>query len=183
MWRMKFGTPTFVIDEADFRHRIRRYRAALPDARLVYAGRELLTSTVARWVVEEGGGLGVCSRGELATALVAGVDPNQIVVRSTAATSGELCNAASVGVGRIIVENPIDVAFLSTGLRRPQSIQVRVSSDIDSYEQNSVTAYPRAAEAIDRALDQSLVCLVGLHCHLGSQVADGSLYGEAIRQM
>src|SRR3954463_11680910 len=80
MWRMKFGTPTFVIDEADFRHRIRRYRAALPDARLVYAGRELLTSTVARWVVEEGGGLGVCSRGELATALVAGVDPNQIVV-------------------------------------------------------------------------------------------------------
>jgi hypothetical protein len=35
----EFGTPTYVIDEADFRHRIRRYRAALPEARFVYAGK------------------------------------------------------------------------------------------------------------------------------------------------
>ena|SRR6476659_7594441 len=33
----EFGTPTYVIDEADFRHRIRSYRAVLPDVRLVYA--------------------------------------------------------------------------------------------------------------------------------------------------
>ena len=76
----EFGTPTYVIDEDDFRHRIRRYRAALPEARMVYAGKALLTTAVARWVAEEGAGLGVCSRGELATALIAGVDPNQIVV-------------------------------------------------------------------------------------------------------
>jgi diaminopimelate decarboxylase len=65
----EFGTPTYVIDEDDFRHRIRRYRAALPEARLVYAGKALLTTAVAWWVAEEGGGLGVCSGGELATAL------------------------------------------------------------------------------------------------------------------
>src|SRR5258705_7994493 len=74
-----FGTPTYVVDEADFRHRIRRYRAALPEARVVYAGKTLLTTAIAQWVVEEGSGLGVCSHGELATALIAGVDPNQIV--------------------------------------------------------------------------------------------------------
>src|SRR4051812_11008616 len=49
----EFGTPTYVIDEADFRHRIRRFRAALQDARLVYAGRALLTTVVARWAAEE----------------------------------------------------------------------------------------------------------------------------------
>ena len=42
----EFGTPTYVIDEADFRHRIRRYRAVLPEARLVYSGKALLTTAV-----------------------------------------------------------------------------------------------------------------------------------------
>jgi hypothetical protein len=50
----EFGTPTYVIDEADFRHRIRCYHAALPQARLVYAGKALLTTAVAQWVAEEG---------------------------------------------------------------------------------------------------------------------------------
>src|SRR3954468_4640511 len=69
----EFGTPTYVIDETDFRHRIRRYRAALPQARVIYAGKALLTTAIARWVAEEGSGLGVRSHGELATALLAGV--------------------------------------------------------------------------------------------------------------
>jgi diaminopimelate decarboxylase len=168
----EFGTPTYVIDEADFRHRIRRYRAALPEARLVYAGKALLTTAVAQWIAEEGGGLGVCSPGELATALLAGVDPNQIVVHGMATTPGELCKAASAGVGRIVVDSPTEVAFLAADLRKPQAVQVRVSPDIDG-----------AADAIKRALDQPMLHLVGLQCHLGSQVTDASLYGEAIRQM
>src|SRR6201987_2535342 len=86
----EFGTPTYVIDETDFRHRIRRYRAALPEARLVYAGKALLTPAVARWVAEEAAGLGVRSGGELTTALVAGVEPNRIVIHGNAMTLSEL---------------------------------------------------------------------------------------------
>jgi diaminopimelate decarboxylase len=191
----EFGTPTYVIDEADFRHRIRRYRVALPEARLVYAGKALLTTAIARWVAEEGSGLGVCSGGELATALVAGADPNQIVVHGMVTTFGELCNAANVGVGRIVVGNPTEVAFLATGVRQPQAVQVHVLPDIDFHEHSSVTADltdrafdcaladGHAADAIQRALDQPLLNLVGLHCHIGSQVTDAALYGEAIRQM
>ena len=136
----EFGTPTYVIDEADFRHRIRRYRAALPEARLVYAGKALLTTAIERWVAEEGGGLGVCSRGELVTALVAGVDPNQIVVHGMATTPGELCKAANAEDGRIVVDSPTEVAFLAAGVRQPQAVQVRVSPDIDFHEHSSVTA-------------------------------------------
>jgi diaminopimelate decarboxylase len=168
----EFGTPTYVIDEADFRHRIRRYRAALPEARLIYAGKALLTTAVAQWVEEEGAGLGVCSAGELATALIAGVDPNRIVVHGMATTPGELCKAASARVGRIVVDSPTEVAFLAAGVRQPRAVQVRVSPDIDFHE-----------HAIERILDQPLLYLTGLHCHIGSQVTDASLYGEAIRQM
>ena len=109
----EFGTPTYVVDEADFRHRIRRYRAALPDVRLVYAGKALLTTAVAQWVAEEGSGLGVSSGGELATALTDG----------------------------------------------------------------------HAARAVEWILDQPLLHLTGLHCHIGSQVTDASLYGEVIREI
>ena len=172
----EFGTPTYVIDEADFRHRIRRYRAALPEARFVYAGKALLTTAIAQWVAEEGSGLGVCSHGELATALIAGVDPNQIVVHGMATTPGELRKAANAGVGRIVVDSPTEVAFLAAGVRQPQAVHVRVSPDMSLIDGH-------AADAIQRALDQPLLYLVGLQCHIGSQVTDASLYGEAIRQM
>ena len=168
----EFGTPTYVIDEADFRHRIRRYRAALPEARLVYSGKALLTTAVARWVAEEGAGLGVCSGGELTTALVAGAEPNRIMLHGKAITPSELCKAANAGVGRIVVDGPTEVALLAAGVRQPQAVQLRVSPDIDGH----------AADAIERALEQPLLNLVGLHCHIGSQVTDAALYGEVIRQ-
>jgi diaminopimelate decarboxylase len=169
----EFGTPTYVIDEADFRHRIRRYRSVLPEVRVTYAGKALLTNAIARWVAEEGASLGVCSGGELATALIAGMDPNQIVVHGMATTPSELCNAANAGVGRMVVDSPTEVALLATDLRQPQAVQVRVSPDIN-FNENC---------PIQRVLDQPLLHLVGLKCHIGSQVTDASLYGEAIRQM
>ncbi len=96
----EFGTPTYVIDEADLRHRIRRYRTALPEARFVYAGKALLTTAVAQWVAEEGGGLGVCSVGELATALVAGVNP--CAERRSPTLSGDCaCNEPSMRQVRV----------------------------------------------------------------------------------
>ena len=187
----EFGTPTYVIDEADFRHRIRRYRTALPQARLVYAGKALLTTAIARWVAEEGTGLGVCSGGEFATALVGGVDPNRIVVHGNAITPGELSNAANAGVGRIVVEGPTQVALLAAGAGQPQAVQVRVWPDVDVHEHTDLTDQMlgfaltdgHAADAIQRALDQPLLYLVGVQCHIGSQVSDAALYGEAIRQM
>ena len=172
----EFGTPTYVIDEADFRHRIRRYRAALPEVRLVYAGKALLSTAVAQWVAEEGGGLGVYSGGELATALVAGVVPNQIVMHGNATTSGELRRAANVRVGRIVVDSPTQVALLATGVRQPQAVQVRITPNMALIDGN-------AAGTVERILDQPLLYLVGLHCDIGSQVTDASLYGEVIRQM
>ena len=65
----EFGTPTYVMDEEDFRARIRGYRAAIPGVELVYDGKALLSAAVAGWAAAEGAGVGVCSGGELATAL------------------------------------------------------------------------------------------------------------------
>src|ERR1700759_3809082 len=68
----EFGTPAYVIDEADLRDRARRYRAALGNAEVLYAAKSLLTIAVARWAHEEGLGMDVCSVGEMATAMAGG---------------------------------------------------------------------------------------------------------------
>jgi diaminopimelate decarboxylase len=124
---------------------------------LVYAGKALLTTAVAEWVAEEGSGLGVSSPGELATALIAGVDPDQIVVHGMVTSPRELCTAVGAWVGRVVVDSPTEVAALATGMRQLQAVQVRVSPDLDCH----------AANAIQGALNQPLLYLVGLQCQIG----------------
>ena len=50
----EFRTPAYVLDETDFRTRLRRYRSALAGVEVVYAAKSLLCTGVARWATEEG---------------------------------------------------------------------------------------------------------------------------------
>ena len=64
-----FGTPTYVVDEDDFRRRARAFKDAFPRADVYYAGKAFLCVAAARWIAEEGLSLDVCTGGELAVAL------------------------------------------------------------------------------------------------------------------
>ena len=171
----EFRTPAYVLDETHFRHRIRDHRSALPDVEIVYAAESLLTTDVARWVAEEGVGIGVGSRAELAVALAAGVDPARIVLHGSAAAVDELRDAAILGVGRIVIDSLMEIAFLACEARRQQRVLIRVIPDPDTHDW--------VAESAERILGQPLLELVGLHCHIGSQVADPVGYGEAVHRM
>jgi diaminopimelate decarboxylase len=181
----EFGTPTRVVDEEDFRARIREYRAALPDVALVYAGMALLSTAVAGWAAAEGAGVAVCSGGELATVLAGGMPGSRIVLHGNAKTPGELHEAAAAGVGRVVIDSPSEIALLAAQrLRRRQHVLVRVIPDTDTDGKfGFALAGGQAAGAVKRVLDQPCLDLVGLHCQLGSQLTDPGLYGEAIRQM
>lgn len=191
----EFRTPTYVIDEADFRQRARRYRRALRDAEVVYAGKSLLTIAIARWAREEGLGVDVCSAGELATAVAGGVPPSRIVMHGNAKPIDELRAAVRVGVGRIVVDSCNEIAYLAGLADRRQRVLIRVTPDIDIHGHRAVAtgiadqkfgfslSGGHAAEAVARVLPHRQLDLVGLHCHIGSQVSDPALYGEAIRRM
>lgn len=191
----EFNTPAYVIDETDFRHRARRYRRALRGVEVVYAGKSLLSTAVARWVREEGLGVDVCSAGELATALAGGVDPARIVMHGNAKSPEELRDAVRAGVGRIVLDSCMEIAYLAGLARRRQPVLIRVTPDIDIHGHRAVTtgvsdqkfgftlAGDHAADAVTRVLAHPILDLVGLHCHIGSQVSDAALYGEAIRRM
>jgi diaminopimelate decarboxylase len=191
----EFHTPTYVIDEADFRYRARRYRKVLRGVEIVYAGKSLLTTAVARWAREEGLGVDVCSAGELAVALAGGVDPARIIMHGNAKSPDELQEAVSTGVGRIVLDSCIEIAYLAGCARKRQPVLIRVTPDIDIHGHRAVTtgisdqkfgftlAEDQAADAVKRVLAHPILDLVGLHCHIGSQVTDPALYGEAIHRM
>jgi len=191
----EFHTPAYVIDENDFRHRARRYRKALRGIQVVYAGKSLLTTAVARWTREEGLGVDVCSSGELAVALAGGVDPARIVMHGNAKSPDELREAARAGVGRIVLDSCVEIAYLAGVAQRRQPVLIRVTPDVDIHGHRAVTTGisdqkfgftlggDHAADAARRVLAHPILDLVGLHCHIGSQVSDPALYGEAIRRM
>jgi diaminopimelate decarboxylase len=181
----EFGTPAYVVDEEDFRARIRGYRAALPGVELIYAGRALLSAALAGWAAEESAGVEVCSSGELATALTGEVPPSNIVLNGTAKSAGELDDAVAAGVGRIVIDTPNEIALLAGRVRRRQRVLIRVIPDVEGGDQKFGFDLPggHAACAVRRLLGEPWLDLVGLHCQLGSQLTDVGLYGAAIRQM
>jgi diaminopimelate decarboxylase len=180
----EFGTPTYVMDEADFRARIRCYRVAIPGVEMIYAGKALLSAAVAGWAADEGAGVGVCSGGELATALAGEVPPSRIILHGNAKTAGELHDAVAAGIGRIVIDSPSEIMLLAGRVRRRQDVLIRVIPDVDTDQKfGFALADGQAAGAVKRVLDQPWLALVGLHCQLGSQLTDAELYGDAIRQM
>jgi diaminopimelate decarboxylase len=191
----EFRTPTYVIDEADFRGRARRYRTGLRNTEVVYAGKSLLTIEVARWVREEGLSVDVCSAGELATALAAGVEKARIIMHGNAKSQDELRAAVRNGVGRVVLDSCSEITELAGLADQRQRVLIRITPDIDIHGHRAVSTGisdqkfgftldgGHAADAVARVLAHTNLDLIGLHCHLGSQITDAAVYGEAIRRM
>jgi diaminopimelate decarboxylase len=193
-----YGTPLFVMDEEDFRGRARDYRTAFSDADVYYAGKALLNKAVARWVVEEGLKLDVCSGGELAVALAAGVPVERIGMHGNNKSVHELRRAAEAGVGRIIVDSFDEIERLESvaaGLGVRPKVLIRVTTGVEAHTHEFVaTAHDdqkfgfalstgAAGEAVRRVLDASHLELVGLHSHIGSQIFDTSGFEVAARRV
>lgn len=139
----RFGTPTFVIDEEDFRSRARLFREAFEKAfaplagvDMSYASKAFLSTAVARWVREEGLGLDVCSGGELAIALRAGSDASRLTFHGNNKSDAELSLAIEAGVGRIVIDSLEEIArvnAIAARLGTSQPVLLRVTSGVEAH--------------------------------------------------
>ena len=59
------------------------------------------------------------------------MDPARIVLHGNAKSVDELSDATAVGVGRVVVDSPMEIAYLACVARRPQSVLIRVTPGID----------------------------------------------------
>jgi diaminopimelate decarboxylase len=193
----RFGTPAYVVDEADLRGRCRAFKDALPGADVAYAAKAFLCRAVASWIVEEGLSLDVCSGGELAIARSIGFPADRVIFHGNAKTPRELQEAVDDGVGRIVIDNLAEIARLAVLVPqgRRQKVLLRVIPDIEAGAHAAVRtggegqkfglsiASGDAAVAVARVLGQPSLELVGLHCHLGSQIDEVGPYVRAVRIM
>ncbi|MGH3315967.1 MAG: diaminopimelate decarboxylase [Nocardioidaceae bacterium] len=194
----EFGTPTYVLDEVDFRKRARAYRDAFEGFDVFYAGKAFLCSAVVQWAIEEGLYLDVCSGGELALALRAGVDPSLIGFHGNNKHEAELTRALKAGVGRVIVDSFFEIDRLeelteSLGVRA--NVLVRVTAGVEAHTHEYIaTAHEDqkfgfsigegdAFAAVARVLDCDRLNLLGLHSHIGSQIFDTSGFEVAARRV
>jgi diaminopimelate decarboxylase len=190
----RFGTPVYVLDEANFRGRCRRYLATLPGVEVCYAGKALLTRSVAQWVAQEGLSLDVCSAGELALARSVRFPADRLILHGNAKTTEDLKAALDYPVGRIVVDSFDEIHQLGP-LTRDQQVLLRVTPGVDGHTHQAITtgvedqkfglslASGAALDAVGEILAQRGLRLVGLHCHIGSQLTRVGALEEAARRM
>src|SRR4051794_13819396 len=131
------GTPAYILDEGDFRARCRAWREAFGDgADVFYAGKAFLSRAVVRWLNEEGLNLDVCSGGELAVALSAGMPADCIAMHGNNKSGEEIHQAVEAGVGRIVLDSfqeIVRVADAAQRLGRRQPVQIRVTVGVEAH--------------------------------------------------
>ncbi|WP_406261182.1 diaminopimelate decarboxylase [Actinacidiphila glaucinigra] len=193
----RFGTPAYVLDEGEVRDRCRAYRAAFPDGDVLYAAKAFMCRAMAHWVDEEGLGLDVCSAGELELAVVTGFPPERILLHGNAKSPEDLATALRLGVGRIVIDSTGEIARLAAHVPPGdrQKVLLRIVPGIAAGHHNAVRtgtddqkfglslADGSAQHAITRVLEQPRLELVGLHCHLGSQISSVKPYLAAVRRL
>jgi diaminopimelate decarboxylase len=194
----EYGTPAYLLDEEDFRARCRAFKTAFDGADVFYAGKAFLCKAIVRIVQEEGLHLDVCTGGELATALAAGMDPARIGFHGNNKSVSELARALDAGVGRIIVDSFDEIARLTdlarTSGKRPK-IMIRVTVGVEAHTHEFIaTAHEdqkfgfslaggEAYRAAERILGEDVLELRGLHSHIGSQIFDASGFEVSTRRI
>lgn len=175
----EFGTPLVVYCEATLRAQARAYRAAAPDALLVYGSKAFPNLALLRLFSEEGFGADVASLGELELARRAGVPPKRLIVHGNNKSDEELRAAAEAGAGLVVLDSLDEVERAAAAAVR--RVLVRVTSGIEAETHEAIRTghlgskfgLPPgdAIEAVRRGLAAGLD-VAGLHVHIGSQLLD-----------
>jgi len=187
----EFGTPTFFIDEADFRERARAWDKALKDAfgshagTVYYASKAFICTEVARWIKEIGIGIDVSTGGEMSVALAGSIDPSKIEVHGNNKSLGEIEKAISVGVEAIVIDSLYEIERVAEAAKKAGKVQrvlLRITPGIQAHTHESIAtahedvkfgfsiASGAAWAAITAVRNHPSLELRGVHAHIGSQI-------------
>ncbi len=184
----EYGSPLVVMLEEVVRWNCRAYLKQIehyPESRVYYAAKAFLTTGFCRIIEEEGLWLDVVSWGELHTALSAGFPPERILMHGNAKTEEDLEMALRAGVGRIVVDNTEEIdrlSALASGMKTRARVLVRVTPGVkpsthryvQTGQQDSKFGFNLQGGAAEAAVKKVMAApgleLVGIHCHIGSQI-------------
>ena len=199
-----YGTPLYVVDEADARGRAAQVKGAFDEAfagigssaRVYYAGKAFLSIEIARWMVDAGLGIDVCTGGELTVAIAAGVEPSQLGFHGNNKSLTEIDRAVGLGIGTIVLDSTIEIGRVVDAARRHgrvQRVMLRVNSGVHaSTHEYLATAREDQKFGIPLSEVPAVVAAIrshdaldfrGLHSHIGSQIFESAGFAEAARRL
>ena len=193
-----YGTPLFVYDETHLRNRCREAVAAFGYQNVVYATKAFLCKAMAMLAYEEGLLLDVATAGELHVALSAGVPADACTFHGNNKSVAELRMAMTAGVRQIVVDSFDEMdridALHAEGLPVP-TVVLRITPGVEAHTHEFIATGQDDSKfgfnlgngdamlAVDRARNSASMNLVGVHCHIGSNVFAASNFAKAAEVM
>ena len=184
-----YGTPLFVYDVALIRERARGFKETFTKlgvtAQVAYASKAFACVAAYQLAAQEGLSLDVVSGGELYTAIKAGFPADRIHFHGNNKSIAELEMAFDTKIGCIVVDNFYEIALLkemSEAKQQPMNILLRVTPGVEAHTHDFITTGQadskfgfdlnngQADEAFQQVNGHAYLNLLGLHCHIGSQI-------------
>ncbi|MEJ8820676.1 diaminopimelate decarboxylase [Variovorax humicola] len=189
------GTPLFVYSRQWMLDALAAYQRGFAgrNALICYAMKANSSLGVLRVFAEAGCGFDIVSGGELSRALAVGADPARIIFSGVGKTPAEMKQALAAGIGCFNVESEAELdvlneVALAAGQRARISIRINPNVDPKTHPYISTglkgnkfgVAHDRAVAAYKHAARLPGLEVVGIDCHIGSQITDAGPYLDAM---
>jgi diaminopimelate decarboxylase len=189
------GTPLFVYSKASMLSALAAYQRGFAGRKvqICYAMKANSSLGVLKVFAQAGCGFDIVSGGELERVLAAGGDPLKVIFSGVGKTRPEIRQALAVGIGCFNVESEAELEVLSqeasaAGKVAPVSIRVNPNVDPRTHPYISTglkgnkfgVAHERTVATYRRAASLPGLKVVGIDCHIGSQITQDSPYLDAM---
>ena len=194
----EIGTPAYVYSLATLRRHFHVFDQAFSKVAHIVCFSVKANSNIAllRAFAKEGSGFDIVSAGELFRALKAGADPKKIVFSGVGKTKEEIEYALNSGILMFNVESEHEMVALNEiagGIRKKAPISLRINPDVDPQTHPYISTgmkkakfgidIMRALESYKKAMSLPNLEVVGVDCHIGSQLTSVSPFVDALARV
>lgn len=190
----QYGTPCYVYSLAHIQRQYLAYANALGDSGMAcYAVKANSNIAILQQLAKLGAGFDIVSEGELERVLAAGGEPAKIVFSGVGKKPGEMRRALEVGIHCFNVESEAELELLASvakDMGKTAAVSLRVNPDVDAKTHPYISTglkenkfgidIKRAPEVYQRAASLEALEVVGVDCHIGSQLTELAPFIDAL---
>ncbi len=192
------GTPLYVYSHRTLKRHFQVFDRAFADMKHLICFSVKANSNIAilRLLMKEGGGADIVSGGELYRALQAGADPGRIVYSGVGKKQDEIEFAIRSNILMFNVESPQELEAINAAAGRLGArarISIRINPDVDPKTHPHISTglkknkfgidIQRSLEEYRRAREFKNIDIIGVDCHIGSQVTQISPFVDALEKL
>ena len=194
----KFGSPCYVYSKDAISSNFLNYQRALSsrDHLICYAVKANSNLAVLQTLAQLGAGFDIVSVGELERVLLAGGNPAKVVYSGVAKTATEMQRALQVGIHCFNVESESELCLLNqtaAEMNTQAPVSLRVNPNVDAKTHPYISTglkenkfgidIDQAFDIYQRAAQMENISIVGVDCHIGSQLTEISPFIDAMQHL